>query len=97
MVNNTKNAKGILTGKFFEYMSAKVPILAIGPTDGDLAEIINKTQTGSISDFNDEKGLEKNILDFFNGKVNSRNETEVNNYSRRSLTKQLCELLKQLS
>jgi hypothetical protein len=97
LVNNTKNAKGILTGKFFEYMSAKAPILAIGPTDGDLAEIINKTQTGLISGFNDEQGLEKNILDFFNGKVSARNEAEVDKYSRRSLTQQLCELLKRLN
>lgn len=97
LVNNTKNAKGILTGKFFEYMSAKAPILAIGPTDGDLAEIINKTQTGLISGFNDEQGLEKNILDFFNGKVSARNEAEVDKYSRRSLTQQLCELLKHLN
>ncbi|MGZ3901061.1 MAG: glycosyl transferase family 1, partial [Bacteroidia bacterium] len=40
LVNNTKNAKGILTGKFFEYMASKVPVLAIGPVNGDLAKII---------------------------------------------------------
>lgn len=59
LVNNTKNAKGILTGKFFEYMSAKVPVLAIGPVDGDLAKIINDTNTGLISDFTDEVNLKK--------------------------------------
>jgi hypothetical protein len=97
LVNNTKNAKGILTGKFFEYMSAKVPVLAIGPTDGDLADIINKTNTGLISGFDDEQTLEKNILDYFNGKVSDRDEEQVNKYSRRALTRTLCELLKNLS
>ena len=96
LVNNTKNAKGILTGKFFEYMSAKVPVLAIGPIDGDLAEILNKTKTGLISNFTDEKTLEKNILDYFNGKVIERNEAEINKYSRRSLTNELCDILKTL-
>ncbi|MDO8998393.1 MAG: glycosyltransferase [Bacteroidota bacterium] len=96
LVNNTKNAKGILTGKFFEYMSANVPVLAIGPCDGDLAEIITKTKTGLISDFNDEQTLEKNILDYFNGKVIERNEAEVKKYSRKELTKKLCELIDKL-
>ena len=97
LVNNTKNAKGILTGKFFEYMSAKVPVLAIGPVDGDLAEIINATNSGLISGFDDEATLEKNILNYFNGNVSDRNEEQINIYSRRALTKTLCELLKNLS
>jgi len=97
LVNNTKNAKGILTGKFFEYMSAKVPVLAIGPTDGDLAEIINKTNTGLISGFDDEQTLERNILDFFNGKISTRNEEQINNFSRKALTQTLCGLLKDLN
>ena len=97
LVNNTKNAKGILTGKFFEYMSAKVPVLAIGPTDGDLAKIIDETKTGLISGFNDEVTLEKNILAYFNGKAIEANEAEVNKYSRKELTKELCYLLKDLS
>ena len=97
LVNNTKNAKGILTGKFFEYMSAKVPVLAIGPVDGDLAEIINATNSGLISGFDDEATLEKNILNYFNGNVSDRNEQQINKYSRRALTKTLCELLKNLS
>lgn len=97
LVNNTKNAKGILTGKFFEYMSAKAPILAIGPVDGDLAKIINETNTGLISDFNDEVSLEKNILAYFNGKSSEANEAKVNKYSRKELTKELCALLHKLS
>ncbi|MEO6304997.1 MAG: glycosyltransferase [Bacteroidia bacterium] len=96
LVNNTKNAKGILTGKFFEYMSAKVPVLAIGPVDGDLAKIINETKTGLISGFDDEVNLEKNILSYFNGKVTDANDAEVNKYSRKELTKELCLLLDKL-
>ncbi|MBL7921022.1 MAG: glycosyltransferase [Bacteroidia bacterium] len=96
LVNNTKNAKGILTGKFFEYMSAKVPVLAIGPTNGDLAKIINHTNTGLISDFTDEVNLEKNILAYFNGKASEANEAKVNKYSRKELTRELCLLLDKL-
>jgi glycosyltransferase involved in cell wall biosynthesis len=93
LVNNTKNAKGILTGKFFEYMASEVPILAIGPLEGDLADILAKTNSGVISNFSDEQGLEKKILNYFNGFMPKRNEQEINAYSRKGLTRQLCDLL----
>jgi len=93
LVNQTKNAKGILTGKIFEYMASRVPIIAIGPPDGDLAAILHKTKTGLISDFADETNLEKNILFYFGNNLTGVNETEVNKFSRRELTRQLCGLL----
>ena len=101
LVNNTKNAKGILTGKFFEYMLANVPVLAIGPEDGDLAKIMGETQVGLISNFDDELILEKNILKLFNpdnyrDEKIIRNETAIANYSRKNLTKNLAEILNSL-
>ena len=96
LVNNTKNAKGILTGKFFEYMLANVPVLAIGPQNGDLAKIMYQTQVGLISDFEDEINLEKNILALFNNQTITRNETQIANYSRKNLTHQLAEILNTL-
>lgn len=93
LVNNTKNAKGILTGKFFEYMAAGSPVLAIGPTEGDLADIMKETGVGLISDFKDESALKKNILDLFSNKTVSRNTTAISNYSRKNLTKKLAEIL----
>ena len=97
LVNNTKNAKGILTGKFFEYMASGSPILAIGPEDGELAEIISKTATGFISGFENEIQLEQNILKLFKGENIIRNEVEVNKFNRKELTKQLCEVLSALN
>lgn len=97
LVNRTQNAKGILTGKFFEYLSAGAPILAIGPPDGDLADILNETKAGYISDFDDEKSLKKNILNLFENQSISRNEEAITKYSRRNLTKKLSEILNELS
>ncbi len=97
--NKTKNAKGILTGKFFEYLSVKRPILAIGTPDGDMAKILDETNSGKISDFNDEKTLKKNILDFYE-KYKSGNlkceSTGIEKYSREELTKKLAILLESL-
>lgn len=93
LVNNTKNAKGILTGKFFEYMAAKTPVLAIGPVDGDLASIIKETNCGVISGFDDAESLETNILKLFAGDSISAN-SQIEKYSRKNLTAQLSEYLK---
>lgn len=96
LVNQTKNAKSILTGKIFEYLAAKVPILAIGPPDGDLADILKSTECGLISDFNDEIKLKENILSIYKGKVINFDKNKIARYSRRELTKELSGLLSAL-
>ena len=99
LINQSGNAKGILTGKFFEYLAAKRPILAIGPTDGDAAAVLNETGAGKMVDFNDKINCRKAILDFYNQfKSNSLNiQTEsVERFSRRSLTGELAKLLNTL-
>lgn len=96
LVNNTPNAKSILTGKIFEYLAANVPILAIGPTDGDLAAILKQTKSGLISDFDNENALKENILKLFSGENLSPDKNEISRYSRRELTRTLNSLLNQL-
>jgi glycosyltransferase involved in cell wall biosynthesis len=96
LVNNTRNAKGILTGKVFEYMAAGSPILAIGPVDGELADMLRQTGTGIICDFKDETALEKVILSYYRLETPKRNERAVKAFSRRELTRSLCSVLDEL-
>lgn len=99
VLNNTRTAKGILTGKFFEYMSAKRPVLAIGPVDGDAAEILREANAGTIAGYNDEGLLYQQVKDYFEKfkagtlEVNSKG---IEKYSRRELTKQLTGILDSL-
>jgi glycosyltransferase involved in cell wall biosynthesis len=97
LVNQTPNAKSILTGKFFEYLSAGAPILAIGPPDGDLATILKATGAGKISDFNDTHSLKENVYELFKSQTIKRNEEEIKKYSRKNLTKKLAEILNHLT
>ncbi|MDP4205614.1 MAG: glycosyltransferase family 4 protein [Bacteroidota bacterium] len=95
-VNNTPNAKGILTGKFFEYLSARRPILAIGPEDGEVARILEATGAGCISGFDNEDALKQNILRFYDafrdGKLDVSPEG-VERFSRRNLTGDITRIL----
>ena len=94
MVNNTPNAKGIITGKVFEYIASGRPILVIGPKDGDLSDIINKTNSGIVCNYNDIDILKSSILEMFNDKLVFKPNASA--YSRLNLTKNLSNLLNKL-
>jgi glycosyltransferase involved in cell wall biosynthesis len=100
VLNNTKNAKGILTGKMFEYLAAGRPVLGIGPPDGDAAEIIHETKSGVVIDFDNQQGMQKELDEFY-GRF-QRNElwssaSGVEKYSRKSLTGNLVKILNEIT
>ncbi|HSH51250.1 MAG TPA: glycosyltransferase family 4 protein [Bacteroidales bacterium] len=99
LINNTQNAKGILTGKFFEYLAAKRPILAIGPIDGDVAKILKETHAGAIVDFNDFTTLEKIVNNYFEKYKKHQlfsESLDINRFKRKNLTKHLAGLMNAL-
>lgn len=97
LINNTRNARGILTGKFFEYMASGVPVLAIGPEDGDAAGIIAETGCGYISGFDNDTLLHEQLIALFNGQQPARNTSAIERFSRKELTGELAALLDELS
>jgi glycosyltransferase involved in cell wall biosynthesis len=95
-INQTANAKGILTGKIYEYLAARRPILCIGPVDGEAAKVLTETGAGVVSDFGDITLLKKNILDLYNDYKSGKNfngGVGYMKYSRKEQTKQLAALL----
>jgi glycosyltransferase involved in cell wall biosynthesis len=95
-INNSPNAKGILTGKFFEYLAAGRPIFAIGPADGDLAKILEVTGAGAISGYQDLEGIMDKISSLYEKFINNDlmvNPTGIEKYSRKSLTAKLATIL----
>ena len=96
VVNNVPNAKGILTGKVFEYLMSKRPILAIGPEDGDLAEIISQTNAGEIFDYTATLKLEKYLLESYSQFQKGTLEVDshhIEKYSRKNLTKEMVRIM----
>jgi len=97
-LNNTPHAKGIITGKLFEYLAARRPILAIGPTDGDAGRILKETKAGLISDFDDIEKLKKNILYYFEMFLNKQLDIDsinIDKYNRKEQSRKLAFFLNQ--
>jgi len=100
IVNNVPNAKGIITGKIFEYLMAKRPILAIAPPTGELAEILKSTNAGDIINFEDRNDLKRSILEMYsrfkNGSLNV-NSKNIDQYHRKELTKKVSEIINKIT
>lgn len=100
VVNDVPSAKGIITGKIFEYLMAKRPILAIAPTRGDLAEILNSTNAGVTIDFEDREQLKTNIVNLYSQfkkgelEVDSKN---IEQFHRKQLTKKVAEIINRIT
>lgn len=96
-INKVPSAKGIITGKIFEYLQAKRPILGIGPTNGDAAAIINETGSGSMVEFDDAQTLKKTIVNYyqeFKEGTLTASSTNIEKYHRKELTRELSVILK---
>lgn len=95
-VNDSPNAKGILTGKFFEYMASKTPILALGPKDGEVAKVLKETKSGLLADFYHTDEIFNCLTLLYNnfqqGKLTIEGEG-IQKYSRENLTKRLVEII----
>ncbi|MGC1516580.1 MAG: glycosyltransferase family 4 protein [Maribacter sp.] len=89
---DTPETKGIIPGKLFEYMSAKRPILGIGPKHWEVSEMISGTNSGAIFEYTDDVPLKNKLIQWFehyqNGKL-SVESTRLEQYSRRELTRTL--------
>ncbi|MEJ5315628.1 MAG: glycosyltransferase family 4 protein [Tenuifilum sp.] len=100
VINNTPNAKGIVTGKFFEYLAVGKQILTIGPTDSDIAEIVHETASGDVIDYTDVDGATQTLVKYFNlfKQGNLTPEPKgIEKYSRKALTGRLSEILNQIT
>lgn len=96
---NSPNAKGIVTGKFFEYLASGRPILAIGPIDGDLARILEESEAGFISEYDDLERLKQIVLLLYEKYLANdlnNNLKEIKKYTRKNLTAKLAVVLNQL-
>lgn len=94
LLNDSKNAKGHIPGKLFEYMASQRPILALGPEEGDSAQIINQTNTGNVYHWDNLEGIKGQLEKYLKGEVELLvDQAQLIKYSRKSTTSDLAQLL----
>jgi glycosyltransferase involved in cell wall biosynthesis len=89
IIPNSEENKGILTGKLFEYLAAKKPIIFIGPEDGDAAKILTNNSKVLI---NNQKYMHS-LQDFLTNINQETIKYGFEKYSRKQLTKEIVSLI----
>lgn len=100
-INHVRGATGIVTGKLFEYLAARRPILCIGPTAGEAAAIIEETDAGVTAGFEDADRIELVLTSWYHAweagrPVSGSEDRKVERYSRREQTGRLAAILDDL-
>jgi glycosyltransferase involved in cell wall biosynthesis len=93
---NSSATKSIIPGKLFEYMVSDRPIIAIGPEGSDFAEIITATNTGVFFTYDEKEKLKTLLFKYYQEYQNQNLEVHavgLQQYSRKSLTQQLVQIL----
>jgi glycosyltransferase involved in cell wall biosynthesis len=88
LIPNSMENKGILTGKLFEYLGSKKPIIGIGPQNGDAAKIITDCDSGKMIQFGDVEALCDYLNQLYEKWENSClpvSNKNVEKYSRQTL------------
>ena len=92
---NSKNEQGILTGKFFEYLMFKKPIMSLisGEGGAEIEEIIKEINCGFVfyNDLDNIENLKEYILDLYTKKIDKHIEIK-NTYNENINRYNYCEL-----
>ncbi len=96
---NSAETRAIIPGKLFEYLAAKRPIIAIGPKESDIEDVISETNSGSFFSYWSDDELKAEILQLYeqfkSGNLNIVSEG-IEKYSRKELTKTMASLIQNL-
>lgn len=93
---DSEDTKAIIAGKVFEYLISETPILAMGPKDADVAQIITSTNTGSYFNYQQKAELKVQLLNYFDAYQNNTlkvNAIGLQPYSRKALTQKLSAII----
>jgi glycosyltransferase involved in cell wall biosynthesis len=86
----------IVTGKLFDYLGSRRPILCLGPTDGDAAHIIDDCNAGVTYEHDDQVALRQALSDIATGEFSAHyipEASHIQRYSRIALTERLATVI----
>lgn len=93
---DSEKTRGIIPGKLFEYLAARRPIVALGPTGWEAGTIVVRSNAGVAFGYGAGAQIKEVILSYFllykEGGL-SVSSQYIEQYSRKALTGKLAELL----
>lgn len=93
---DSEDTRAIIPGKIFEYMVSETPILAIGPEDSDVENLLKTTNTGVYATATDGDAIKELLTTYFQHFLNGHLKSSpigLNQFSRKELTKKLSQML----
>jgi len=101
IIGRTEGSERIFTGKLFEYLAVKKPILGIVPPTGAAANVMHETKSGVVANHAEVGDIKAKIKDLYEGwKKDFKNfqpdEEAISNYEREKLTEKLAKVLDEL-
>ncbi len=94
MMNRTPDGAMYIAGKLFEYLAARRPVLLVGFSDSDAADILRDAGAGYAVDFEDKKSLKTAVETLYKSYKDGTdctlsNKGSLDKYSREALTARL--------
>ncbi|MCI1477717.1 MAG: glycosyltransferase [Clostridium beijerinckii] len=101
VIGDSEESKSVYTGKAFEYLRLKKPIISLSPTGSLIEQLLRETASGTNVNFNHISEIEECIVHYYSKWINN-DKFEVNmevtkRYDRKVLTQKLAGLLNQFT
>ncbi len=102
IMDQLNRAKHCIQGKTFEYIASGRPILALGPLEGTTSDLIRRTKTGVVVDYEDVEGIKKAVLDMYTSWEKDElsiepDWQEIGRHEAKEVTKELAQVLDRIT
>ncbi|MBO6794891.1 MAG: glycosyltransferase family 4 protein [Balneolaceae bacterium] len=101
IIPDTGDNKKIITGKIFEYLASRTPLISLGPIDGDAANILSDCERSPMIDYSDKTQIKARIFSLYTEWANHGSTATIENnlhqkFSRKQLSQELNNELREL-
>jgi glycosyltransferase involved in cell wall biosynthesis len=97
ILTDTKNAKGNIPGKLFEYLATGLPVLALGDPKGDSSKILSQAGAGAVLGHGDLKGMQAKLRELYDSAGTQQTLGSLEAFSRKTGSKQVAALLDRIA
>jgi glycosyltransferase involved in cell wall biosynthesis len=90
----------LIPGKFFHYLSFKIPIVAFSSIKSDTYNIVKETKSGNVFEFSNEIDLKNHILELYSNFKNGNyllSSSDIEKYKYSNLSSELRDIINKIN